>query len=554
MSGHEILLQIAGGVALLLWGIRMVRTGILRAYGAELRRGLAWSTRSRLLSFAVGCGLAGLLQSSAATALLTVSFAARGLIATAPALALMLGADLGSTLVVQLLAFDLTWISPLLLVIGVAAFVSSSHPMRRHLARVAIGLGLMLLALSLIVAASASMRGSESLQEVIAALAADPLLAVIVAAALAWLFHSSVALVLLVMGFVASAAIPLDLGFALVVGANIGSALIPLVLAARGTAGAPEIPLGNLFFRIIGGALAFLILEPAAGAMAWLGGDAARQIANFHSLFNLGLAVIFLPLVGVIAQLATKLRPTAQAFGQSARVRYLDPEAIKTPTVALAGATREALRMVDLVEVMLREAIEAFTLKNIALGEIAAQDDAVDALNEALKLYLTDVSRQELTPAERDRLDQVLIYATNLEHAGDVIEKDLLSLARKKRQEKLTFSEEGWHDLAEMHGIVLDNLQLSSNLFVSGDLRTARQLAHEKQHLRELEARAREKHLARLRSGRIESVETSALHLDVIRDLKRINSHIAAIAYTILEQKGESLPLRPEPTSGAGQA
>ena len=535
-----LLLNIVGGVALLLWATRMVRTGILRAYGGELRRALGRSTRSHTMAAGMGVGAAALLQSSTATAVLAVSFASRGLIAVGAGLALMLGADLGSTLVVQILSFDLSGVSPLLLLVGVVLFMSSSMPFRRHIGRVFIGLGLLLLSLRLIVGASEPLRESELLPIIIAPLANELLLAAFLAALLTWLSHSSVAMVLLIMTFTLVGIVPTELGFALVLGANIGSGLIPVLLTMSEPPEARRIPLGNLMFRAIGALTLLPFIGLVAPLIAWVDADPARQIANFHTAFNLALLALFLPCIGPMARLTAKILPERETPKSRTAARYLDPDAVKMPAIAISCATREVLRMADVVETMLRSSIDVFRNDDEALlSELSKMDDEVDALHEAIKLYLAETTRNDLSEEDSRRCVELITLTTNLEHIGDIIDKSLLEIAHKKRKNKLAFSTQGWQELEEMHGEVADLMTVCLSVFVSGDLDSARRLIAKKERLRDLELEGRASHLDRLRSGKIESIETSSLHLDVLRDLKRIASHLTSIAYPLLDAEGE---------------
>jgi len=546
LSGHEVLLSIAGGVALLLWATRMVRTGIMRAYGPELRRLIGRATRRRLPAFAVGLGVASLLQSSTATALLANTFAARGLLTVAAGLAIMLGADVGSTLVVQILSFDISWASPALILVGVICFMASSTPKPQHIGRILIGLGLLLLSLTLIVGASAPLRGSEVLQSVIGPLAQDPILAVLLAAVLTWIAHSSVAVVLLVMSLASGGVVPLALGFALVLGANIGSGIIPMMLSLSAGPSSRRIPLGNLLFRVVGAVIAIPLIGLAAPLVGAFDAEPARQIANFHTAFNLVLAAVFLPLTGLAASVAARLIPDREDEKEGEiTARYLDPSAIATPAVAMACATREVMRMADLVEIMLRGVVDAFENNDAQQVERLTQmDDDVDALHEAIKLYLTEASRQTLDKRESARCVELITFTTNLEHIGDIIEKNLLDLAAKKIRQQLTFSEDGWAELKAMHGRVVQQMQLTMSVFVSRDVEIARRLLGEKERFRDLEREGSERHLERLRSGQVQSIETSAIHLDMLRDLKRIHSHLTSVAYPILETEGALRPSR----------
>ena len=550
MTGFELLINICGGVALLLWAARMVRTGIERAYGAHLRRLLEYATRNRISAFGSGLGAAAVLQSATATALLAISFATSGLLQTAPALAVMLGADVGSTLVVQALSFDISWLAPALVFIGVVVFLSTTARQLRQLGRIIIGLGLMLLSLKLIVNASTPLRDSETLQLVLEPLANEPLLALLIGAFLTWLAHSSVAMVLLIMSLVSIGLVPLLLGFILTLGANIGSGMIPLVLTLRQAPAARRIPLGNFLFRLLG-ALAILgVVELIGPHLEPMGGSPARQIANFHTAFNVLLAVIFLPLTGLAGRLTEKLLPDPVEPAPTDPMvlktpSFLDEDAISKPHLALTFATREVLRMAERVEAVLRYSLEMFQADSKKeVTWIRQVDDEIDHMNNAIKLYLTKVSRHALSETDSRRCMEITAFTVKLEQIGDIIEKNLLELARKKIKSRADFSSEGWHELTAMHSRVIENMQLALNVFVSGDAESARQLLRAKEQFSRLEYRNNQRHIARLRAGHHASIETSAIHLDILRDFKQIMSLLASVAYPILQQSGDLLDSR----------
>ena len=432
LSGTELLLNVLGGVALLIWGTRMVRTGVLRAYGADLRRLLAASTRNRLTAWLTGLGVTALLQSATATATLTTSFAGRELIAVAPALAVMLGADVGSSLVAQVFTLNVTAAFPVLLFLGVACFMASETPRVRHFGRIAIGLGLMLLALHSIRVAALPINDSDLLHALFAALATEPLLAFLLAAALTWLAHSSLAIVLLIAALAATGAIPLDLAFVLLLGANAGAALPALTVTLNEPPQARRVPLGNLLFRVTGAAILLPLLPHVTPYVAEFGAEPIRQVANAHLGFNLLLTVVFIGLTGPVARLTERLLPTPAAADDEGQPRHLDTSALDSPNLALAAATRETLRLADLVENMLAQTIEVFQADDKKLkAEVEAMDDQVDALHESIKLYLTEFSRAPRNGQDSDRCIDIITFATNLEHVGDIIDKNLMELARK---------------------------------------------------------------------------------------------------------------------------
>ncbi len=518
----------------------MVRTGVMRAYGADLRRVIGRGLRNRLSAFAAGLGVTAVLQSSTATALMTASFAERGLLATGAALAVMLGADVGTALVAQALSLRVDWISPLLIFVGVVAFMAGTTTRQRDLGRTAVGLGLMLLALRLIVEASGPIRLSSTIDVLFAGLAGERVIAVLVAAGLTWLAHSSLAVVLLVMSLASIGVASPALALALVVGANLGGAFPALAATWHGDAAARRVTIGNLVFRLAGCIVVLPLLEPVARALASFDADAARMVVNFHLAFNVALALFFLPFTGPVARLIERKVVDAPGAEDPAKPRYLDQAALESPPLAIAAAARETLRMGDVLEGMLRDTLTVFQTDDRRLAsEIIRRDDVVDRLHEAIKLYLTQVSREPLGEVDGKRAMDIIAFTTNLEHVGDIIDKNLMEMAVKKIKNRLHFSSEGFQEICTLHAEAMEHLQLAMSVFISGDITMARKLLSEKIEFRDRERELTEKHLLRLRSGRAESIETSSLHLDILRDLKRINSHLTSVAYPILEAAGE---------------
>ena len=552
MHGTEILITLIGSVALLLWGVRMVRTGVTRAFGSQIRRVVAASTRKRWRAFATGFAITAFVQSSTATTLIVSSFAARSLIPASAALAVVLGADLGSTIAAQIFVLDLGWLGYAAIAGGVFWFMGSRSEHSRHVARIALGLGLMLLSLKLIAAASAPLRGSMATTAVLGGLAGEPIVAALFAALVTWLAHSTLAIVLLVASLASAQVMPPEVAAALVVGANVGGAFAPFVSQAAATPAARRVPLGNVLMRM---AVALAVL-PALGVvlpvLTHLSADPARLAINVHMVFNLTVCVVFIGLVPLVARLCEKLLPDRPSVADAGRPRYLDPHLVDHPAEALACAARETLALGDHVATMLRQTMDVLVRDDQKLmRSVEEADDAVDRLHEAIKLYLIQVSRGGMTEAESRRHVEILGFVTNLEHIGDIIDKNLMELAEKKIRNRVAFSTEGMDELRDFHARVLDNLQLAFNVFMSRDPAIARRLLREKTAMRAAELSAADSHYRRLREGRPESIESSAIHLDVVRDLKRINSHLTSVAYPILEATGELAQTRLRDESAA---
>ena len=544
MSGSLVLLHLAGAVALLLFATRMVRTGVERAYGDMLRLKLRLILKNPLLAVGAGAALAIALQSATAVALIVGSFAGSGIVSGQAGLLAVLGADVGSSLVVKLLSFDLSHLVPLCLVAGTVLFMSTQRRDLLQLGRILIGVGLLVLALRLIGEASEPLRESKLLPIIVNYLAGDPVTAFIFAAITTWLFHSSVAAILLVVALASRGLIPAELGVVLVLGANIGGGLIAVMLSRAMPAKARTVPLGNLIMRGCGAVLALALYALFKPPLAILGDTAPLQIVHAHIAFNVMLALFGMPIAGVVNRLAEKIvamraDPDAAEALAAAEISALDESAIATPSLALANATREVVRVCETVEIMLRSVIELYEHPDQSkINELAKLDDRVDRKHAAIKLYLAKVTQHSLSEVEALRCQELIGACVKLEQVGDIIVRNMLVHVQKKLDRGLTFTDEGWRELVTFHSAVLANARLAFNVLVSRDPATARQLVQEKDRLRALEKQSSLSHFDRLREGTAKSVETSSIHLDTIRDLKQINSLLASMAYPVLEEAG----------------
>jgi phosphate:Na+ symporter len=537
------LLDLAGAVALLLWGMHMVQTGVQRTFGPRLRGALQNALASRTRALLAGLGVTAILQSSTATGLMTAGFAAAGLVDLTPALAVMLGANVGTTLIVQVFSFDVSRAAPPLILVGVLMFRRARNAETHDLGRVFIGLGLTLMALHNLIGLMAPYEDAPSLRLWLGAVSTQPILDVALAAALTWAAHSSVATVLIVMSLVAQGAVPPHAGFALVLGANLGSALNP-VLEGGGEPSGQRLAVGNLINRAVG-------VVAGLAALPWLGPwlvatdpDNARVVADFHTAFNIVLAAAFFPWLGAYARGLAWMFPEKADPADPSRPLYLDPAASETPIVALGAAAREALRLADALEAMLGFARKAMEGDRSAASEVKRLDDVLDRLNSAIRAYLTTLDQEAMSNADHRRLDEIMSFAMNLELAGDVVEQAMIPHALKRLKRGLAFGDGARGDLAAALDRLAANLRTAASLFMTDDPRAAQLLAEEKKAFRDVEASATRAHFEKLRAGG-EAAETSTLQLDLIRDMKLVNGYlVAAAAYPVLERAGKLLPSR----------
>ncbi len=535
----QTLINILAGVALLVWGTHIVRSGVLRIFGGNLRKVLSDSIGNRFHAFLAGIGVTALVQSSSATALIVSSFVGQNLMQLTPALAIMLGADVGTSLVAQLFSLDLSWLSPLAIGGGVILHLSRKATRAGQIGRVAIGVGLIILALQMILQAARPLTQGAGVKVIFATLSGDPMLDLLIGALFTVLAWSSLAVVLLTAAFVASGLIGTKVALFLVLGANLGSGLLGLLATAGADPAGRRVALGNLFFKVIGCLIVIPLIGWLEAGLAALDPEPQRLVVNFHTAFNVLLAATLIGFTGPIARLATYFMPDDPKKSAATAVRHLDQAALDTPALALGNAVREALRIGDIVEKMLAGVLVAIRSNDGRLArEVKRMDDEVDFLYTSIKFYLTQVSREALDERESRRWAEIMSFTINLEHVGDIVEHIVDDLEEKKISKGRSFSAAGMKEVEELHARLMATLHLALNVFLNGDLKSAQTLIAQKAEFRDLERAYAGTHFDRLAWQTPESVETSSLHLDIINEFKRINSHFCAIAYPILEEAG----------------
>ncbi|WLH73986.1 Na/Pi cotransporter family protein [Pseudomonas fluorescens] len=530
------LLNLLSAVTLLIWGTHIVRTGILRVYGSNLRQVIGQNMSKRWLAFVAGILVTAMVQSSNATAMLVTSFVGQGLMGLTPALATMLGADVGTALMARVLTFDLSWLSPLLIFLGVIFFLSRKQTRAGQMGRVGIGLGLIILALQLIVEAAGPITHAQGVKVIFASLTGDILLDALVGALFAMISYSSLAAVLLTATLAGAGVIGLHVAIGLVIGANIGSGVLAFLSTSMQNAAGRQVALGSLLYKLIGLLLIIPVLDPLVRWMDGLDFSAQGMVITFHLLYNTIRCLILLPSISPMARLCAWLLPEQAEVNGKAKPRHLDLASLATPSLALANAARETLRLGDLIDNMLTAMLEVLRGKQTAITqEMRSLSDDVEALYSAIKLYLAQMPREDLSEQDSRRWAEIIELSINLKLAGDLIERMLRKVQQQKTSQRRQFSEVGLEELAGLHTQLIANLRLGLSVFLSADPESARQLLREKRRFRAQERRLAHAHVSRLQRKIVQSLETSSLHLELIADMKRLNSLFCSSAYVVLE-------------------
>lgn len=533
------LLNLLSALSLLVWGTHIVRTDILRVYGSQLRKFLSTSITQRNYAFLAGIGVTSLLQSSNATAVIVCSFVAQGLISLAPALTIMLGADVGTALMTGVLSFDLSWISPLFIFVGVVVYLSKRQTQIGHLGRAVVGLGLILLSLQLIEEVTRPMTQTAGVKVIFSSLTGDILLDTIIGALFAMFTYSSLAAVLLSATLASSGIISLEVALCLVIGANLGSGVLALLSSARQNVEGRRVALGSMLFRLSGAIIVLPLINYIEIGISYITSDIRFGVVAFHVIYNTIRCGLLLSAVAPMARLCVRLLPSQDKDDGTIKPRHLDPAAIETPTLALSNASREVLRMGDIIENMLTRLLPAIRDNDAASAEqIIKLDDDVDTLYNGIKMYLARVSREELNDQEVLQWTNIITLTINLEQAGDIIERIASGVESKKIAKQRSFSTAGLTEITEMHTRLIAGLRMGLSVFLNHDIKSAQQLIASKEAFRDLERAYSKTHLTRLAGESTQTIETSSLHLDMISDMKRVHSLFCSPAYEVLDAAG----------------
>ncbi|WP_338558979.1 Na/Pi cotransporter family protein [Erwinia sp. E_sp_B04_7] len=530
------LLNLLSAIALLVWGTHIVRSGIMRVYGADLRRVLSRSVSKKPMAFVAGIGVTALVQSSNATTLLVTSFVAQELVGLTSALVIILGADVGTALMARILTFDLSWLSPLFIFFGVVFFLGRKQTRAGQLGRTSIGLGLILLALQLIVAAATPITQAAGVKVLFSSLTGDVMLDALIGAVFAIISYSSLAAVLITATLTATGVISFKVALCLVIGANLGSGLLAMLNNSTSNAAGKRVALGSLLFKFIGSLMVLPFIDLLAEWLQKLAVSDEELVIFFHVFYNLIRCVIMVPFAEPMAGLCKKLIRDEPETDLRLKPKHLDTSALTTPALALANATRETLRMSEVLEQMLAAFSKVVHGELREEREIRKLDDDVDVLYTAIKLYLAQMPKEDLPEEDSRRWAEIIEMALNLEMAGDILERMSGDVADKSLTARRAFSVEGLEELDKLIEQLSANLRLSQSVFLSRDITSAKRLRRSKHRFRITNRRYSHKHVDRLHQQNVQSIETSSLHLGLLGDMKRLNSLFCAVAYTVLEQ------------------
>ncbi len=528
-----LLFGLFGGFAIFLFGLNFGSRALTRVGGNRLREFIWNLTSNPLLGVTVGVFVTMLTQSSSATTVLLVGFANAGLMTLSQTLGVILGADIGTTVTIQIIAFKVSQYSIAIVALGFLILTIARRRSWNYAGRVIFGFGLIFFGMKVMSDAVSPLKSSGTFLSLISLIGENPALGVILAALFTGVVQSSAATIGIVLMLSFQGLIDLPSAIPLVFGANIGTCVTAILGSVGRSVEAKRVALAHILFKV----LVILILLPLLGSFSRLvsltAGSTSRQIANAHSIVNVAAALLFLPLLKPYSRLVNYLVRGKEEIGRKAI--YLDPQVLGSPALAIGQASREVLRMGDLSYNMLKRSIEVFKTNDEELMKaLVSEDDRLDTLEEEITSYLTRVSQEELTPGDSKRGVSLLYAVDELEHIGDLVSKNLMGYARKKIKEGFYFSDEGFEEIQAFHQEVLTTLQMAIDALATSNRSLAKQVVARRAEMNQLLKDLHNAHLLRLRKGLKETMETSTVHLDLISDLERANFHATNIGYAIL--------------------
>ena len=529
-----MLIGLLGGLAIFLFGIKFGGRGLQRAAGGRLRDAVCKLTSNRFLGLTTGVIVTVIIQSSSATTAMMVSFANAGIIHLSQALGVMLGSGIGTTLTVQLIAFRIFDYALLFVILGFVLFISKVERYSRF-GQIIMGFGLLFFGMSVMASAVGPVKDHPTFAGFMLGIERSAWLAIITSAIFTAVIQSGAATIGLVLTFAFQRVISLEIAIPMVLGANIGTCITAILASLGGGAEGRRIAWAHTFFKVTGVLLLVPFLGPFTEFIKTTAPGLTRQIANAHSLFNIGAALVFIPFVKPWARLFKFLVKQDEVGVETFKPIYLDPRVLDTPSLALGQATREVLRMADITYNVYSKAIDVFLKDDEALRErLVEDDDKIDALDEAITPYLTMLSQKEMSDREAERAVMLLFIVKNLELVGDIVSKSLMDLALKKITVSPRFSPVALTRIHEYHKEIEKTFQMAIDSLASMDKKLAREVVERKSEMNILERELHKEHLAILQGRKEEVTETSTVYLDVISDLKRVNSYASGIAYAVL--------------------
>lgn len=533
----EITANFLGGLAIFLLGLNFLKEAIQHFAGERLRIVIQKFTLNRFFGVIWGAIFTIVLQSSTAMTVILVGLTQSGLLSLSQAMPILLGADIGTTVTVQLISFRLDKYALFIVAIGFFLFFFGKRYRSRFVGQLVLGFGFIFYGIKILIDCSEPLQNSEIFLVIVKYFGENHFLCLLFSTIITALIHSSAATLGIVISLAISNVMTLDMAIPFIYGANIGTCFTALFAGIGSNANGKRTAVAHVMFKVIGVMLFYPFTKYFVDLIVLTDSNIARQIANAHTIFNISIAIILVPFSNLAVRFLKLFFIDSEREDEEFKPKYLDKSALSTPALALGYASREIMRMSSIVESMLRDTINVFIEHNMELLEdIQKRDDKVDILEREIKLYIVNIDRSFFTKEQKKQEFDLISFVSDLENIGDLINRTILEMARKMIRMGFRFSEEGEKEIIEFHKDVMEGFKLSITAFDTNSKELAMRAIKYKEILVEKERELKEAHIQRLHKGLKESINTSSIHLELLSHLRRANSIATRISYAILQK------------------
>ena len=539
-----------GGLAFFLYGMEKMSEGLKRSAGNKMRSILAKLTKNRFIALIVGAFVTMVIQSSSATTVMLVSFVQAELMTFTQSLGVILGADIGTTITAQMVAFKLTDYALGMIAAGFAVRMFGKNDNMKSIGDILLGFGILFYGMKLMSDSMAPLRTYPQFIDMMKTME-NPFMGILAGAVFTALVQSSSATTGVVIVLAQQGLITLEAGIPVILGANIGTC-VTAGLASIGTQReAKRVALAHVLFKIVGVLLVVSFIQPFADIIRrvaeMFGSGTARQIANAHTVFNVSIGLLFLPFVDLFGRFILFLLPNkAREKGIEPATWHLDDSIVSTPAIALELANAEIARMAKILRRMHNAAIMPFIVDELPRDEIYPEqlsllegiemrEKKINFLEEKTRRYLLSISRQELAIGQGSEVNSLLSLLDSMESIGDVIVKQIVPLAKKKDTRGVDFSEEGQKELVSYHEKVGKQLRRLEKMMTKRDIVLARKVKKKKKRYAHFDSKLRSYHLERMLAMKEGTMETHTIHMELLDALNQINLFSAEIAKVMLQ-------------------
>lgn len=533
---YKMIFSLLGGLGLFVYGMKLMGDGLQKAAGEKLKRLLEILTSNKFFAVLVGAGVTAIIQSSSATTVMTVGFVNAGLMNLFQAAGVIMGANIGTTMTAQLIAFKLTDIAPFILAIGAGLVLFSKKKKTRDIGEIVLGFGILFVGMSMMEHSMKPIRELESFKNLILALGKHPLMGVFVGLGMTALVQSSSATIGILMALAANNGISLAVALPILYGDNIGTCVTALLASIGTTKNAKRASLLHLIFNVTGTIIFMSAFTITLKIVPMFGGDTQRQIANAHTLFNFTNVFIQVWFIGVLVKIVNKLVPGEDEKSSALVLEYLDSRLLETPSIAVGQVIKEVTRMGKLASENLSNAMQAFLNSDEKLmNSVIDHEVTINYLEREITAYMVSLSNTSLSEHQSELITSLFHVVNDIERIGDHAD-NLGELARFKMESKIAFSEKAISDVTYMFETVKYSVDNSIQALEHSDFESARKAMEVEDKIDAMEKQLKKDHITRL--NKLECTPAGgSVYLELLTNLERVGDHSNNIAEMVINSK-----------------